>query len=80
MVPLLGRSLRFEIGMFQHMTHTRDTATCRREAELARAAAATSHDDQQHLTHLAHAAWWAAVADRCRATAKQDDRAASHGR
>ncbi len=61
MVPLAGRSLRFAVGMFPDMVHTRDAATCAREASAARAGADTS---QHPLLCLARAAWWAAVADR----------------
>ncbi len=76
MVPVLGRSLTFAVGMFQHMAQTRDVATCRHEAELARAAAAaTSSGEWVRMTYVAKAAWWAAVADRCAATAGDRERA-----
>ncbi len=78
MVPVVERSLSFDVGTFQHMAHIRDAATCSHEADLARAEAAST--DEQHLTYVAKAAWWAAVADRCRATAKEDENVESDRR
>ncbi|MGH3905724.1 MAG: hypothetical protein ACRDTE_16300 [Pseudonocardiaceae bacterium] len=69
MVPLARRSLRFTVGMFADMAHTRDVATCAREACAARVAAATS---QHPLLCLARAAWWAAVADQRTASGIQE--------
>ena len=77
MVPLEGRSLRFAVGTFQHMTQTRDAATCIRDARKARAAATASLDERARLRAIARAAWWTAAADRCAASTKEQRRAES---
>lgn len=63
-IPLSHRSRQFAVGSFQHRTQTSDVPTCARQAEIARAAAAAALPDR--LAFIATAAWWGAVADRCR--------------
>ena len=65
-VPLAGRSLRFENGMFADITFTRSAQQCRDDAQRSREQAATS---AHPLLCIARAAWWEAAADQVSAAA-----------
>lgn len=65
MVALTARSARFANGLFHHLTQTADAAACREHARQARAGVPAG--DPHRWIAVATAAWWDAVADRCKA-------------